>query len=143
MGLRVVRGPDWEWEDQDGGEGFVGTVVELEEGGVIVQWDVGQRFRYRCGRDNKFDLRVFDSGPVPSEFFSGFRAISLSYGFPESQQTIGVDCDWCQEEDLVWCVWRCTRCLDYYLCNQCYHNDRHSIRHPFFRISSTSDLTVR
>lgn len=69
MGLRVVRGPDWEWEDQDGGEGFVGTVVELEEGGVIVQWDVGQRFRYRCGRDNKFDLRVFDSGPVPSEFF--------------------------------------------------------------------------
>ena len=66
-GLRVVRGPDWEWGDQDGGEGFVGTVVGLEEGGsVIVQWDMGQKCRYRCGRDNKFDLRVFDSGPSGS-----------------------------------------------------------------------------
>ena len=26
-GLRVVRGPDWKWGDQDGGEGCVGTVV--------------------------------------------------------------------------------------------------------------------
>ena len=33
LGLRVVRGPDWEWGDQDGGEGFVGTVAGLEEGG--------------------------------------------------------------------------------------------------------------
>ena len=65
LGLRVVRGPDWEWGDQDGGEGFVGTVAGLEEGGgaVIVQWDVGQRCRYRCGQDNKFDLRILDSGP--------------------------------------------------------------------------------
>ena len=29
LGLRVVRGPDWRWEDQDGGEGCVGTVAEL------------------------------------------------------------------------------------------------------------------
>ena len=63
LGLRVVRGPDWEWGDQDGGKGFVGTVAGLEEGGVIVQWDMGQKCRYRCGRDNKFDLRVLDSGP--------------------------------------------------------------------------------
>ena len=61
----IVRGPDWEWGDQDGGEGFVGTVAGVEEGGggVIVQWDMGQRCRYRCGRDNKFDLRVLDDGP--------------------------------------------------------------------------------
>ena len=26
-GLRVVRGPDWKWGDQDGGKGCVGTVV--------------------------------------------------------------------------------------------------------------------
>lgn len=25
-GLRVVRGPDWKWGEQDGGEGGVGTV---------------------------------------------------------------------------------------------------------------------
>ena len=27
-GTRVVRGPNWCWEDQDGGEGSVGTIVE-------------------------------------------------------------------------------------------------------------------
>ena len=69
LGQRVVRGPDWEWGDQDGGEGFVGTVAGLEEGGggVIVQWDMGQRCRYRCGRDNKFELRVLDDGPSGSQ----------------------------------------------------------------------------
>ena len=65
LGLRVVRGPDWEGGDQDGGEGFVGTVVGLEGDGrrVTVQWDMGQRNIYRCGQGNKFDLRLLDSGP--------------------------------------------------------------------------------
>ena len=26
-GVRVVRGPNWKWGDQDGGEGHVGTVI--------------------------------------------------------------------------------------------------------------------
>ena len=26
VGVRVVRGPDWKWGKQDGGEGHVGTV---------------------------------------------------------------------------------------------------------------------
>lgn len=29
VGLRVVRGPDWKWGNQDDGEGHVGTVVEI------------------------------------------------------------------------------------------------------------------
>ena len=66
LGIRVVRGPDWEWENQDGGEGYVGTVAGLEEGGreVVVQWDTGQRCRYRCGEQSKYDLRILDSGPA-------------------------------------------------------------------------------
>ena len=66
LGLRLVRGPDWSWGDQDGGEGCVGTVAEVGEGGrsVLVQWDAGTRERYRCGEDNKFDLRVFDAAPT-------------------------------------------------------------------------------
>ena len=65
LGLRVVRGPDWEWGDQDGGEGSVGTVAGLEGiGQVIIQWDNGQRSRYRCGQDDKFDLRVLDSAQI-------------------------------------------------------------------------------
>lgn len=29
VGIRVVRGPDWKWGNQDDGEGHVGTVVEV------------------------------------------------------------------------------------------------------------------
>ena len=29
IGVRVVRGPAWSWGDQDGGEGYVGTVLEV------------------------------------------------------------------------------------------------------------------
>ena len=67
LGLRVVRGPDWdrEWGDHDGGEGSLGTVAGLESSGkVIVQWDNGQKSRYRCGHDNRFDLRVQDSAQI-------------------------------------------------------------------------------
>ena len=75
VGLRVVRGPDWGWGDQDGGEGHVGTVVEVreepasEEQGVplrsvTVQWDCGERGSYRCGLEGKYDLRVLDSAPT-------------------------------------------------------------------------------
>ena len=72
-GLRVVRGPDWEWGDQDGGEGHVGTVVEVGEPpvsdrgrAVVVQWDYGAErpCNYRCGLERKYDLRVFDSAPT-------------------------------------------------------------------------------
>ena len=30
VGTRVVRGPDWAWRDQDGGEGHLGTVAEVQ-----------------------------------------------------------------------------------------------------------------
>ena len=70
-GLRVVRGPDWEWGDQDGGEGHVGTVVGVGEisdssgRAVVVQWDCGGRpGNYRCGLGGKYDLRVLDSAPT-------------------------------------------------------------------------------
>ena len=33
VGSRVVRGPDWQWADQDGGVGHVGTVVTIGEAG--------------------------------------------------------------------------------------------------------------
>lgn len=67
VGLRVVRGPDWMWGDQDGGEGNVGTVVHL--GGnngvpdetVLVYWDSGKQANYRAGYSGKYDLRVFDT----------------------------------------------------------------------------------
>ena len=85
LGVRVVRGPDWpSSSNEDGGEGFVGTVVEKAtgdaaggdvaeaasalqaEGGrlVVVQWDVGTRGSYLCGEQGKYDLRILDVAPA-------------------------------------------------------------------------------
>ena len=67
LGTRVVRGQDWEWGNQDGGEGFVGTVVQVgrdkkspvTEQLVYVQWDCGGKHNYRAGIEKKHDLRIF------------------------------------------------------------------------------------
>ena len=70
-GLRVVRGRDWQFRDEDGGEGSIGTVVEIGElidGGrrVVVQWDCGKRCNYHCGVDGKFQLSVLESPGIHS-----------------------------------------------------------------------------
>lgn len=77
-GLRVVRGPNWKWGNQDAGEGYVGTVVKwansktpsllsalfsssLTEDKEIVKvvWDCGHENDYRVGQEGNFDLRVY------------------------------------------------------------------------------------
>ena len=37
----------------------------VSDGGraVVVQWDCGERCRYRCGVEGKYDLRGFDIAP--------------------------------------------------------------------------------
>ena len=70
MSLRVVRGPDWRWGDQDGGEGCVGTVVKVGKEGRSVQvvWDGGYRDWYRSGAEGKYDLRALDTAPSGRTF---------------------------------------------------------------------------
>lgn len=74
-GLRVVRGPDWKWSNQDDGEGHVGTVVRIghsigflgllsADNVVDVLWDSGSRNTYRVGAEGGFDLRVLDNAPI-------------------------------------------------------------------------------
>lgn len=69
-GIRVVRGPDWSSGVQDGGEGYLGTVVSIPEKGpghgkVSVIWDIsGEERMYCAGRDNRFEIRIFDNGPI-------------------------------------------------------------------------------
>ena len=57
LGARVIRGPDWRWGNQDGGEGREGTVVgsrsKLE---ARVDWDRGRPNVYRTGNHGEFDL---------------------------------------------------------------------------------------
>uniref|UniRef100_H2YAN6 RING-type E3 ubiquitin transferase n=1 Tax=Ciona savignyi TaxID=51511 RepID=H2YAN6_CIOSA len=60
VGSRVVRGPDWKWGRQDGGEGHVGTVRCFESSEeVVIVWDNGTAANYRCS--GQYDLRILDS----------------------------------------------------------------------------------
>jgi len=60
----VVRGPDWKYGDQDGGDGYAGTVIstsELSVSGakwVTVVWDSGLKAKYRSGPTGSHDLSV-------------------------------------------------------------------------------------
>eukprot|EP00292_Cryptomonas_paramecium_P026532 CAMPEP_0113702658 /NCGR_PEP_ID=MMETSP0038_2-20120614/25340_1 /TAXON_ID=2898 /ORGANISM="Cryptomonas paramecium" /LENGTH=71 /DNA_ID=CAMNT_0000626861 /DNA_START=262 /DNA_END=474 /DNA_ORIENTATION=- /assembly_acc=CAM_ASM_000170 len=51
-GLKVVRGPDWKWESQDGGAGKVGELVvegSSTPGWHRVRWASGDSNGYRIG----------------------------------------------------------------------------------------------
>ena len=66
-GVKVVRGPDWIWSEQDGGEGHIGTIYTDEDDTtkkiflprtVSVVWDSGVKAQYRAGHQGFHDLRV-------------------------------------------------------------------------------------
>lgn len=66
LGTRVVRGVDWIWDDQDGGEGMLGTVIQIKceiasMSSVKVLWDHGGQGLYRSGENNACDLLAFCS----------------------------------------------------------------------------------
>ena len=67
-GVRVVRGPNWMWQNQDGGEGGVGIVINPKgdklkglDKWVTVHWDNGEKARYRAGVHGDYDLRIYDN----------------------------------------------------------------------------------
>ena len=78
VGSRVVRGPDWKWGRQDGGEGHVGTVRSFERPGeVLVIWDNGTAANYRCSPT--YDLRILDNGSAGEFSLSPSPSLSLSF----------------------------------------------------------------
>ncbi|XP_028390869.1 uncharacterized protein LOC114515772 [Dendronephthya gigantea] len=60
VGVRVVRGKDWKWSNQDGGTGSKGYVYDVSEmtGVCKVRWEDGSTNTYRNGAEGAFDLRV-------------------------------------------------------------------------------------
>lgn len=74
-----MRGPDWKWADQDGGDGHVGTVRNFESPEeVVVVWDNGTAANYRCA--GSYDLRILDSSPTGMQ--QGFSKISVEINKP-------------------------------------------------------------
>uniref|UniRef100_A0A2K5EKS2 E3 ubiquitin-protein ligase MIB2 n=1 Tax=Aotus nancymaae TaxID=37293 RepID=A0A2K5EKS2_AOTNA len=131
VGMRVVRGVDWKWGQQDGGEGGVGTVVELGRHGspstpdrtVVVQWDQGTRTNYRAGYQGAHDLLLYDNAQI------GVRHPNII-------------CDCCKKHGLRGMRWKCRVCLDYDLCTQCYMLDKHQLAHAFDRYETAHSRPV-
>lgn len=64
VGARVVRGPDWEWNNQDGGPNKTGRVMEIRgwdnescRSVANVSWASGSTNVYRLGHKGNVDLR--------------------------------------------------------------------------------------
>ncbi|XP_037077263.1 E3 ubiquitin-protein ligase MIB1-like [Pollicipes pollicipes] len=122
VGARVMRGPDWKWCKQDGGEGHVGTVRNFESSEeVVVVWDNGTAANYRCA--GAYDLRVIDSAPT---------------GIKHE----GTICDTCRQQPIFGIRWKCADCSNYDLCSVCYHGDKHHLRHRFYRITAPGSERV-
>ncbi|XP_012232217.1 E3 ubiquitin-protein ligase MIB1 [Linepithema humile] len=122
VGARVIRGPEWKWGKQDGGEGHVGTVRNFESPEeVVVVWDNGTAANYRCS--GAFDLRILDSAPT-------------------GVKHDGTMCDTCRQQPIFGIRWKCAECGNYDLCSICYHGDKHHLRHRFFRIATPGSERV-
>ncbi|XP_077497194.1 E3 ubiquitin-protein ligase MIB2-like isoform X2 [Amblyomma americanum] len=132
LGQRVMRGPDWKWDSQDGGEGYVGTLIAVEHplsdaaepSPVWVAWDHGVIERYRVSRTGPCDLRLYDSGPAGIHFPS-------------------VTCDACCKSGIGGTRWKCSECCDYELCHTCYMADKHSLDHAFLRYDAPGATGIK
>ncbi|XP_068096674.1 E3 ubiquitin-protein ligase MIB2 isoform X3 [Hyperolius riggenbachi] len=131
VGMRVVRGVDWKWGNQDNGEGSVGTVVEIGRQGspttpdktVVVQWDHGTRTNYRTGFQGAYDLLLYDNAQI------GVRHPNII-------------CDCCKKHGIRGMRWKCKVCFDYDLCTQCYMNNKHDLSHAFERYETAHSRPV-
>ncbi|KAG1675101.1 E3 ubiquitin-protein ligase MIB2 [Nymphon striatum] len=129
VGLRVVRGPDWKWGNQDDGEGHIGTVVEVgkprskttPDKTVVVQWDSGARTNYRVGFQDAHDLRIFDNAQI------GIKHPNII-------------CDSCHRHGIAGIRWKCSKCFDFDLCTPCFMADKHDLSHPFKRYEDPNAL---
>ncbi|XP_062388283.1 deleted in malignant brain tumors 1 protein-like isoform X3 [Sardina pilchardus] len=79
IGTRVMRGQDWRWGNQDGTPPGLGRVDQLGESGWIqVRWDNGHQYKYRMGREGKYDLKLAE--PLPSALPSALPSTQPATG---------------------------------------------------------------
>ncbi|CAL1544052.1 unnamed protein product [Lymnaea stagnalis] len=133
LGLRVVRGPHWRYDNQIA-SGLMGTVVEIDgQGGsrapaktVAVIWDTGDTGFYRAGYGNAYDLHIYENvqgqGGVVHEFTT---------------------CNGCHEKEIVGFRWKCVDCPAIDLCTRCYMSDKHDLAHTFIRYETRWSAGVR
>nr|CAB3263828.1 zinc finger protein ZF(ZZ/RING)-1 [Phallusia mammillata] len=120
LGCRVVRSGSWKWQNQDGGEGNVGTVIKVEKAWLNIVWDSGPNNSYRAGMGDCYDLLVLDS-----------RQAGVKHP--------NVQCDGCEVRDdcLRGTRWKCHDCEDFDLCTPCFMANKHDMKHRFIRFETT------
>lgn len=91
VGAQVARGPDWEWGQQDGGKGKIGTVMEIRGWDNIssrsvanVTWTSGSTNVYRLGHKGNVDLCYVQ--PASGGFY--YRDHMPVLGKREEQSTV-------------------------------------------------------
>ncbi|XP_052821129.1 E3 ubiquitin-protein ligase MIB2-like isoform X2 [Mya arenaria] len=126
-GIRVLRGPDWRYGDQDGGPGYLGTVTKIyPDNTVQVRWDVGTETTCRAGRDDAFDLRLYDNAQI-------------------GVLNVLVTCNACSVRPVAGLRWKCLVCRNVDYCTECYMNGevKDCLVHSFVRFTTTDSLVVR
>uniref|UniRef100_H2YAP3 RING-type E3 ubiquitin transferase n=1 Tax=Ciona savignyi TaxID=51511 RepID=H2YAP3_CIOSA len=88
-GARVVRGVDWQWEDQDGGNGRKGKITKIQDwtsqnlrSAAYVLWDVGAKNLYRVGYEGMMDLKVVTDAKGPSFYRDHLPCLGQLNGQP-------------------------------------------------------------
>jgi len=68
IGAKVCRGPDWKWDDQDGGKGNEGVIVQVNRSNkVTVRWNGDlKKHEYRAG-GGSHDLSFAGAAPQPPQ----------------------------------------------------------------------------
>ena len=89
VGARVVRGPDWQWKEQDGGAGRPGTVVQAPTtpDWVRVAWDDGRENAYRWGHEGSHDVMLATAGAESARLIAAVGA-SAWRGDPAGAATL-------------------------------------------------------
>ena len=69
-------GPDWKWDDQDGGLGRVGTVVQppTDQEWVRIAWDAAPENAYRWGHEGAHDVMLATAGAESAQLHHAIAA---------------------------------------------------------------------
>ncbi|KAG2488809.1 hypothetical protein HYH03_012608 [Edaphochlamys debaryana] len=80
-GSAVVRGLHWTWDNQDGGEGMIGSIQPDERAGcVAVLWPNHRLARYRASMDQGFDLSHVSRPGEPVTVFNAQAGLKVIRG---------------------------------------------------------------
>lgn len=89
--VKVVRGKDWKWNDEDGGPGKIGTIVGLNDDGTLsVYWHLLNEMLNHYRFVNAFDLAI---APSATRSKPKLRRRDSQTNFNEKHQTVIVF-DW-------------------------------------------------